>query len=128
MTEVPMSHRREFSRVQVSPVVDLTVSGATVPDARVGNVSLQGMLVVSGLRPAAESPCAIVLRLEGALAVVRASGSVVRTTDAGFAIRFTEIVGVDSLDHLRNLIRYNSHEPGLVEQEFREHLGLKPDA
>jgi hypothetical protein len=111
----------------VSPVIDLTVNGAPVPDARVDNLSLRGLLVLSALRPAAESGCTIGIRLGGTAAEVQATGRVVRTTDNGFAVRFTEIVGLDSLEHLRNLIRYNSHNPDQVEQEFRTHLGLEAD-
>lgn len=128
MGDVPIPHRREFSRVEVSPVIDLTVEGATVPDARVGNLSLRGLLVHTAARPAQESTCDFVLRLGGSAAEVRGSGRVVRATDDGFAIRFTEIMGLESLEHLRNLIRYNSHDPNQVEEEFNSHLGLEADA
>lgn len=128
MTDVPMPHRREFSRVQVSPVIDLTVNGSAIADAQVGNLSLRGLLVLTAQRPPAESPAVLSLRLDGMAAEVRATGRVVRNTDEGFAVRFTEIVGVDSLEHLRNLIRYNSHDPNQVEDEFRNHLGLEADA
>lgn len=127
MTDVPVPHRREFSRVSVHPVIDLTINGEPVAGPQVENLSLRGVLVRSGLRPAADSPCALTLRLNGTVAEVRAIGRVVRTTEDGFAIRFTEIVGLDSLEHLRNLIRYNSHEPNRVEEEFRNHLGLEAD-
>ena len=38
-----------------------------------------------------------------------------------------DVAALDSLEHLRNLIRYNSHNPNEVEQEFRTHLGLEAD-
>jgi hypothetical protein len=128
MTEVPVPHRREFSRVTVSPVIDVVVAGKPVADAQVGNLSLRGVLVLSADRPEADAECAIVIRLGGTAAEVKATGRIVRTTTEGFAVRFTEILGLDSLDHLRNLIQYNSHNPNQVEQEFRTHLGLETDA
>jgi hypothetical protein len=128
MSDVPIPHRREFSRVTVSPVIDLVVAGRPVADARVGNLSLRGVLVLSAERPDPEAACTITIRLGGTAAEVRATGQVVRTTTEGFALRFTEILGLDSLEHLRNLIQYNSHNPNQVEQEFRTHLGLEADA
>ena len=65
MNDVPMPHRREFTRVAVSPAVELTVNGAAVTDARVGNLSLRGVMVLSAERPAGESPCTVLLRLAG---------------------------------------------------------------
>ena len=122
-----MPHRREFSRVTVSPVIEVAFGGKPVADARVGNLSLRGLLVLSAERPAAEAVCRVSIRLGGTAAEVTAIGRVVRTTEQGFAVQFTEILGLDSLEHLRNLIRYNSHNPNEVEQEFRTHLGLEAD-
>lgn len=127
MPDVPIPHRREFSRVAVSPNIELTVAGVLVADAQVDNLSLRGLLVRSDERPEPDSSCGLVLRLGGTAAEVRATGRVVRTTDHGFAVRFIEIMGLDSLEHLRNLIRYNSHDPNRVEQEFTTHLGLEAD-
>ncbi|HWA16465.1 MAG TPA: PilZ domain-containing protein [Gemmatimonadales bacterium] len=127
MSDVPIPHRREFTRVEVHPVIDLTVGGRPVTDARVGNLSLRGVLVLSAERPAAEMACSVTIRLGGTAADVAATGRVGRTTPVGCAIQFTEILGLDSLEHLRNLIRYNSHNPNEVEQEFRNHLGLEAD-
>ena len=45
--------------------------------------------------------------------------------EGGFAIQFTEIIGLDSLEHLRNIIMFNTHDPHQVEEEFHGHLGLK---
>ena len=52
----------------------------------------------------------------------------VRHGPGGCAIQFDEIVGLDSLDHLRNLVRFNAADPEQVEREFHEHLGLRRDA
>jgi hypothetical protein len=68
--------------------------------------------------------CSIRLHLEGADAAVHIRGHVVRSGPAGCAIQFTEIVGIESLEHLRNLILFNSHDPAQVRQEFHAYLGL----
>jgi hypothetical protein len=127
VTDVPMPHRREFSRVAVSPLIEVVIDGQTVPDATVGNLSLRGVLVHSAERPAAETACSVTIRLGGTAAEVKATGRVVRSTGEGFAVQFSAILGLDSLEHLRNLIQYNSHNPNQVEQEFRAHLGLEAD-
>jgi len=125
----PQPHRREFSRVQVALRADLAVGGVPLPGATVLNLSLNGVLLAA--RPArpveAGDACDIRLHLDGTEVEVHALGRVVRVTGDGFAVEFTEIVGLESLDHLRNLILYNSHSPDAVEHEFHAHLGLKPD-
>ena len=51
-------------------------------------------------------------------------GRVERSTAKGLGIEFTEI-DLESYDHLKNLVRFNSHDSGKVEQEMKDHLGLK---
>ena len=55
---------------------------------------------------------------------VNATASVVRAEDHGVALEFSEIP-LDTFDHLRNLVLYNAQNPGQVEREFSEHIGLK---
>jgi len=40
------------------------------------------------------------------------------------AWKYTEIVGIESFAHLRNLVLYNSSDVDQVEQEFNEHVGI----
>ena len=55
---------------------------------------------------------------------VEVSGEVARKTEGGLAIEFEEI-DVESVEHLHNLVLYNSDNPEEVEHEFAEHMGIK---
>ena len=48
----------------------------------------------------------------------------VRATPEGFAVAIVELIGLDSLEHLRNLILYHVPNPDQVVHEFLEHNGL----
>lgn len=128
MPDVPFPHRREFSRVPVHLRAEVSVGGAPLAEGTFENLSLKGGLFRSKALPAPGARVDVRLHLEGTEIEVHAQGTVVRPGAGGVAIQFTEIVGIDSLEHLRNLILFNTHDPHQVEQEFHEHLGLKRDA
>lgn len=128
MTDVPMPHRREFSRVPVHLRAEVTLDGGTRLDGTMENLSLKGGFLRTAGQAADGTPCDVRLHLEGTEVEVHAQGRVVRPGPGGVAIQFLEIVGIDSLEHLRNLIRFNTHDPDQVEREFHDHLGLKRDA
>jgi hypothetical protein len=127
MSDVPIPHRREFSRVDVHLQSEVTVDGGVHLNGSMESLSLKGGFFRVANPPAVGSACDIRLHLEGTDIEVRAHGKVVRTTPEGCAFQFVEIVGVDCLEHLRNLIRFNTHTPNQVEQEFHDHLGLQRD-
>jgi len=52
-------------------------------------------------------------------------GRVTRVDGQGLGIEFTGVRGVESLDHLRRLVLYNASDTARVEEEFRNHRGLK---
>jgi hypothetical protein len=128
MPDVPYPHRREFSRVAVKLRTEVTVQGTLHREGTMENLSLKGGFFRTSNGPAEGEPCDIRLHLDGTEVEIRIRGHVVRSGPAGCAIQFTEIVGIDSLEHLRNLILFNSHDPFQVEQEFHAHLGLRRDA
>lgn len=128
MPDVPIPHRREFSRVQVYLRAEVTVAGTRLLDGTMEQLSLKGGFFRSAEQPAAGTRCDIRLHLDGTEISVRTRGHVVRLVPGGCAIQFDEVVGLEGLEHLRNLILYNARDPGQVEQEFHDHLGLKRDA
>ena len=127
MPEVPFPHRREFSRVSVHLKAEVTVAGTVHRDGTIENLSLKGGFFRTPGPPAEGLPCDVRLHLDGTEIEVHATGHVVRSGPAGCAIQFAEIIGVDSLEHLRNLILFNAHDPAQVEREFSQHLGLRPE-
>jgi hypothetical protein len=128
MPDVPFPHRREFSRVPVHLRTEVSVAGIRLPEGTMESLSLKGGFFRCALPPSEGARCDIRLHLEGTEVEVHTQGHVVRQGRDGAAIQFDEIVGVDSLEHLRNLILFNSHNPAQIEQEFHDHLGLKRDA
>ena len=127
MRDVPSPHRREFSRVPVQLTAEVTAEGVRHDGGTMENLSLKGGFLRIANGPPEGAACEVRIRLDGSDAAVRARGVVVRMGPAGCAIQFDEIVGLDSLEHLRNLILFNTHDPAQVEQEFHNHLGLKRD-
>lgn len=125
MQDVPFPHRREFSRVPVHLIAEVTVDGVRYAGGTMENLSLKGGFFRIANGPAEGAVCDVRMHLDGTEVVVHAQGTVVRMGPAGCAIQFTEIVGLDSLEHLRNLILFNSHDPAQIEHEFHAHLGLK---
>jgi hypothetical protein len=126
MPDVPYPHRREFSRVAVHLKAEVT-AGDQLCRGTMENLSLKGGFLRTDNAPAEGQQCQVRLDLDGTEAKVSAVGRVVRSGPAGCAIQFTEIVGIDSLEHLRNVILFNTHDPAQVEREFHDHLGLRRD-
>lgn len=127
MSEVPIPHRREFSRVNVHLRGEITAEGVAHVDGTIEDLSLKGAFFRAAVTPRIGVSCDVRLRLDGTEIEVHALGKVVRITPDGCAIQFTEIIGIDCLEHLRNLILFNAADTGQVEREFHGHLGLRQD-
>lgn len=125
MVDEQSPFRREFSRVAIRLRAEITANGKVHRDGTMENLSLKGGFYRVPDPPRDGVPVDVLLHLEGTEITVHARGFVVRAGPAGCALQFTEIIGLDSLEHLRNLILFNSPNPQQVEQEFRSHLGLK---
>jgi len=115
-------NNREFTRVRSRIPVDIEIGGTTV-SGEVRDISLDGLWLPTADRFDEGAACHVTIHLAEAVKV-RADGVVIRSAPEGFAVHFTELLGLDSYEHLRNLILYNAVEPSTVEQEFHSHLGL----
>lgn len=120
-------NQREFSRVETSVIADVaTDDGVVVARCTTKSLSLNGVFVVSETGLSVGTGCEIALFLNTGNDDFRLDlcGDVVREEPGGFAVEFTE-VAVDSLEHLRNLVRYNAENADTVETEFHQHVGIK---
>lgn len=120
--------QREFTRVSITFEVRILFEGGRAVSGWTRDVSLRGIEVdVSNTEPTG-TRCHVTILLDGpnGSGSVRARGRVVRADGENMGIEFTEIEGLDSWDHLRNLVFYNAPPDGSVEAEFANHLGLKP--
>lgn len=120
--------RREFTRVKPHIAVRIDAGEAGRFRGETHDISMAGVLlggVAPGLLPG--QPCQVVLRLHEGLDEIRieTAGEVVRVNGGGIAIRFTEILGIESYEHLRALILYNADDADRVEEEMSHHRGLR---
>lgn len=125
MSEDAEPGRRSFSRVSAKVRLAVHPEGHQEVVGECGNLSLQGVLITGAGPLPTGKPCTVRLALDGTAIAIEAHGVIARTTPDGGAVRFIEIVGVDSLEHLRNLVLYNSHNPDQIISEFGEHWGLE---
>ena len=122
------ANKREFTRVETTMEVELVADTVRIQSSLTRDVSLKGIFIVTPDRLPVGTACEIHIYLGGkdSGCEVRATGRVVRTVEEGLGVEFTEIRGLESFDHLRNLILYNASDTTSVETEFESHLGIKP--
>jgi PilZ domain len=125
----PTDNRREFTRVRVNLLTELR-SGETVDIAgSLANVSMSGLFLTCPTRLPIDTVCRLTLMLEGGLdaLTIQTEGKVIRNDSDGMALQFTKILGPESLQHLQNLVMYNSGDHiAQVENELSFHVGLYP--
>ena len=118
-------NRRKFTRVLVNLELQVNSEDKTSISGVAENLSLNGVYVgCTGKLPIGTN-CKVQLKLNESEIQLEITGQVSRDTKTGLGIEFTG-VPLDDLEHLRNLIRYNTGNISTVEQEFDSHIGLKP--
>jgi hypothetical protein len=121
------ANHREFTRVSVAIHVELRMGGNVVIQGELENVSFNGLLLRCETTLPEYTPCLVFLHLDGGQGgpTIEAHGLVSRTEPHQLAIQFTELIGNESTQHLRNLVLYNSGiQANRVEAEFEAHIGL----
>ncbi len=122
-TVVPREERRRFSRVSVERPAIFTAGSATCM-AEVVDVSLQGALVA--LPPAfvagPGTPCMLIIRLDGAEAVIQLEGEVVHRSGPRAGIRCTSM-DLESVGHLRRMVELNLGDEELLHRELAALIG-----
>jgi hypothetical protein len=124
MAEYP--HAREFSRATIRLEVEVIAGDSRILVARTRDVSMRGIFLLTSHRLPIGCSCRVRLRIgEPESSIwVEADGSVVRQDPTGLAVEFSEM-GVESFHHLQNLVMYNAQDPGQVDREMEDHVGLK---
>ncbi len=121
MSEAP--NQREFTRVHVQVKVEVTALGRTIHSTQPQDLSLKGLMIRTEERLPHGTPCQVRLLLGDQQTEILAEGEVVRDYEDGFAVQFSRLLGVESYEHLRNLVLYNSPDTERIEQELHAHLG-----
>lgn len=122
-------NHRKFSRSKVEVAALLTIDSDPV-EVMVADISMNGALLKSSLKPEAGTRCILSILLghfQHELPI-EAEATVVRTLDYGIALRF-ESVKIDSTPRLQHLIVANAEKPEEAQLEFSEHGGwiFNPD-
>lgn len=118
---------REFTRIPIKIVAEVSFGACTLA-GRIRDVSMKGLFLLHNKKMSPGTDCRVVIFLgEGNQQLsIEASGKCVRNDEFGVAIEFVDI-GTESYNHLRNLVLYNTEgaQTHQVEEEFKNHLGLK---
>ncbi|MBN2077732.1 MAG: PilZ domain-containing protein [Spirochaetes bacterium] len=90
-------------------------------EGEVENLSTGGMLFTTtdGIPVDAAVTMSIILYGSSSHLALNCAGRVVRRTDRGVAIRFTEL-DIDSFIHLRNIVSRNAYDDKTVMKEFED--------
>ncbi len=123
MTNDP-ANQREFTRVPVNLRAEVTLGGRPINCTAVKTLSMKGMLVESAEQLPEGTECEIVISLVEHEIEIQVLGNVVRNYPDSIAFQFTKILGVESYEHLRNLVLYNAMDVERVENEFETHTGI----
>lgn len=117
------AERREFSRVSVSFPVVFVPEGGEPLDGRIGDISVAGAFILTDAALPVGTRCSIVVHLMGDVAI-EGQGEVVRTGPDGVALEL-ESLGLDSYEHLCNLVVYNAEDCDVVREEINAHSGIR---
>jgi len=117
---------RRSSRVPLVLSADVRLNDV-VRRFTVLNLSLGGVAVAADEALPVGAACTVALLLDGGQETVTCTleGVVVRNGTGEAGIVFSEVAGLQSLEHLRNLLLYNANDPERMVEEFGHHLGLR---
>lgn len=126
MNKKTAKDQREFSRVDLKLLAKVKVKGEETVFTGIHNVSMKGLFMEGKTDWSMGTECEIHLILDGQNPPVdiKVKGRVQRIMEEGIALIFTE-VSLEAYEHLHNLVLLNSGDTEKVEQEFKNHLGLK---
>lgn len=119
--------RREFLRVPLRFPIEVQGENREIEGAHTLDLSLRGVSVEVGSAYREGEECELSLKLgDGPDAPsIDIVGRVVRCQDGGLAVEFVGLKGLESLDHLRNLVLYNAEDPAKVEEEIAARKGIE---
>lgn len=120
---MPDTEKRKFTRVPFHTKIKVTSGGTILASNRLRDISLGGaFFIVDGSLPEGNH-CILDIDLIGPASLLRiqVEGEVVRMEEAGIAVKFTRI-DLDSLIHLRHLVKVHAQDPEIVDQEYTRDL------
>ena len=124
MTDFPT--QREFTRVPIHIWGTFKDGKRELVTAEINSLSLRGCYASTfEALPAGEVHRLMLFTDDDSRALrITVLARIVRSDQDGMGIEFTEMP-LESYDHLKKMVLMNATDPGRVEQEFRDHIGLK---
>jgi hypothetical protein len=119
------ANQREFTRVQVAARTVIRSGDTVIAGAPTYSLSMKGMSVQTEQRLPLGAPCQFTIVLVEGEVEIQAEGTVVAHRPDGLAFLFNKIVGLESFEHLRNLVCYNAPDLDQVESELASHTGIR---
>ena len=118
-----ITEKREFTRVPFRTEVKLSASGKTIISNKLRNISLGGAFISSDETFPPGTMCLLEIKLTGPASLLKIGieAKVVRTKENGIGVKFTRM-DVDSLIHLRHIVRIQSGDPKEVDLEYSQKL------
>lgn len=118
--------KRRFSRIVFRMKAELAVRGRLFTVEEIANLSVGGCQLEIGEDFAADTPCSVLIVLNPAdrSTNVEVEGKIVRSRGGVVSIQF-QTISPESLAHLQNIILHNAADPERIEQEIKDHPGLR---
>ncbi len=115
--------KREFTRVPFRTEVKLSAANKTIISNKLQNISLGGAFISSEESFPPGTMCLLEIKLTGPASLLKigVEAKVVRAEENGMGVRFSRI-DVDSLIHLRHIVRIQSEDPKEVDLEYSQKL------
>ena len=117
---MPFDEKRKFTRVLFETAIKVTAGPTVIVSDRLRDISLGGAFVFTSSNALAErASCVLEIELIGRASLLRVQveGEVVRVDREGIAVKFTKI-DLDSLVHLRHMVKIHARDPQLVDEEY----------
>ena len=121
-----ISNHREFTRCQIAVRVEVRLESGVMMDGTAINLSLKGILFATERSLPLDSRVKVSIVLDAGQGEQRIDclGHVARIDNCGVAIEFSDVDG-DSLEHLRQLLRFNADDADSIDLEIHSHVGIK---
>ena len=127
MTKNVAQNSREFTRIPIHLMVEVTSGDVVLKTDKTTDLSMKGIGLLTDKRLSSDTECTVRIFLgNGSSGInINVNGRVIRSTESQMAIEFTKI-DLDSYEYLQNLVMHNSNAShDTVEEEIHNHLGLK---
>ena len=117
------TEKRKFTRTPFEMEIRVITDDRIVVSHRLRDISLGGAYIEVDQPLEEGASCILSIDLIGPRSLLRIEieGEVVRVEDDGMAVTFTRI-DLDSLVHLRHLIKVHSQDPDTIDYEFSSTL------